>query len=316
MKFVLLILLSISCYSYCQKAPIVYSLRLHELGSDRKAIHFVSVSDRYLIKENEDALAIPAKYLGQRTTPAEEHIILNGTYRQRCLTATNISEDDVVYIYDYLKDKLLRFYVRGLNLVAVRNQYTSDRDRHISHHDYHIGFQISSDYLGDYKDYHSHKLVSIGRSNPFTRGQIKPIAWSKVDSTQFPAGDKLILKNVWLVNGKSGETYQYQSNAMTYFIQNIMINDGVAGRHLVVINTNTKAILFEQIYVDSEGGDPSLLNFVHPEYGDYLNQFTGQLFKNLPPVVFGFMDHSFGCPSIDFITKNKERVYIHCDNRH
>ncbi len=315
MKTVLLLLVLISNFVFAQQ-PVVYSLQWHQYRTGEEVHHFVSVSDRYWLKEHPDSLAIPDQYLGNRTEPAETYFKLTGEYRDRCLKATDISENDIVYVYDYKKDILLRFYVKGLNLIAVLNHYTGVNENPISQYDYRIGFEINPKYLNRFSKYYPHVLVSIGRSNPFTRGKMKPMTWTKTEISLFPSDTKLIKEDQWLANSTAGDTYYFKMDNLTYFAQNIMVDAGFAARHLAVIDSQSKALLFEQVYAGSEGGDPTPLNNIHPEYNIYLNQFAGQLFRNNPPVVLGFMYRSFGCTGIEFVTGNKERVYIHCDNRH
>ena len=315
MKFSMLILMLVSNIIFAQE-PIVYRLNWVEHYNIDKVTRFVSLSDQYYPNNHKDSLAMPASYLGERTGPVEEYIRLNGKYRKRCLDALNIQDTDIVYIYDYSSDQLLRFYVRGLNLIAVLSPYSYGDNYPVSQYDYMIGFEINSAYLSGFRDYYSHVMVSIGKTNPFTKGKMKPIAWSKVDSSLFPVTAKLLEKNRALSAGKAGDTYQFKMNNLIYFVQNVGKEGDRYDRHVVVIDSLSKAILFEQIFRGSEGGSPAPLNFVDEENGDYLNQFTGQLFKNQPPVIFGFMHHSFGCPGIDFIQKNRETIYINCDNRH
>ncbi len=47
-----------------------------------------------------------------------------------------------------------------------------------------------------------------------------------------------------------------------------------------------------------------------------VNQWTGKLFKDYPPVLFGFVWQSFGCDNIDIIQLPLTTIPILCDNRH
>ncbi len=311
MKYIFLLLCSNLCLA---QEPIVYSLQWHQHRSGDKVVHFVSLSDRYWFNDHEDTLALPSAYFKQKNAP--KYVQLNGIYRQRCLKATGISEHDVVHIYDYAKDKLLRFYVKGLKVVAVLNNYTRTDYEYMSQNEYMIGLEINPAYLEGFGRYYSHVLVSIGKTNPFTKGQMKPISWEKADPNQFPKNVTLPKSDSRLKNFERGETYQFKMNGMTYFIQNMGENGSRYARHLVVVNSMTKTILFEKIYQGSEGAGPAMLNRVENKDKTYFSQFTGQLFKNQPPVIFGFMYQSFGCPRISFIEKDKSPIYIHCDNRH
>ena len=313
MKYLFLLFTLVTLSAHSQE-PVVYQLNWHQLARNGKnVIHFVSVSDRYRLSEHEDSSSVPNAYLGYRTSPAEQRIRLTGVYRKRCLKATGISETDKVYIYDYDKDRLLRFHVKGLSLIAVLNIYSSPDDNPISQYDYQIGFEIPPKYLQNFKRYHQHVLVSIGPNNPFTRGQVKPITWTKVDSTTFPAKAQLKVESSWFTNAGRGKVYQFKDGGMIYMIQDITSRNNIVARHLAVVDAKTKIVLFERIFYDSESTSQAPLNFIEAQF--YM-QFTGQLFKYHPPVVFGFLYHSFGCPGIDFISQSKSRLYINCDNRH
>ena len=316
MKIHVWIFLLMSSMVYSQ-TPIVYSLQWYQPTRDMKPVHFVSLSDRYWLKEHEDSLAIPDQYLDERRGPAPTYIPLKGTYRERCLKATGISENDVVYVYDYAEDKLLRFYVRGLKLIGVMNIYDYGDDYPISQYHYMIGFEIEGHYLKHFSQYHNHVLVSIGRQNPFNRGLVKPVKWQQVDSTLFPGTDSLIQQHEWLKKRQPGMTHRYRLEGLDYFVQDVLNNGGLGARHVAVINRSTGQLLFEKLYIDSEGGSPAPLNVIDPIYkGHDKIQFAGRLFKNQPPVIFGLMYQSFGCPGIDFIDPHKKGIYIHCDNRH
>lgn len=76
-------------------------------------------------------------------------------------------------------------------------------------------------------------------------------------------------------------------------------------------------MIFEKFYCVHE--EPSLvpLNVVgHAKDWRSKTQWTGEIFKDRPPVIFGFLFHSSGCPSIDFIEQSENSVRINCDNRH
>ena len=110
------------------------------------------------------------------------------------------------------------------------------------------------------------------------------------------------------------ETYQFELDDMTIYLQNIGLNGNLSGRHIAIVKSNE--IITEFYFRGSEGGSPSPLNGIHPDYGPYLYQFAGQLFKDKPPMILGFMSHSFGCPGIHSIEKESHSIYINCDNRH
>ena len=77
-----------------------------------------------------------------------------------------------------------------------------------------------------------------------------------------------------------------------------------------------KEVVFDGVFSDSEGASPAPLSFKGEKPNDQLLQWTGQLFKDQPPVMFGFMYVSFGCPWIDFLDGSMRNLSFSCDNRH
>ncbi|MFI8605669.1 hypothetical protein ACIGCP_14490 [Cellulophaga baltica] len=85
---------------------------------------------------------------------------------------------------------------------------------------------------------------------------------------------------------------------------------------LSIKNTATKES-FEVDISEGESSSKAPLRIKGEKYDYEENlQYVGRLFKNRPPVVFGFTFKSFGCPSINFIDKNELPIFILCDNRH
>ena len=85
-------------------------------------------------------------------------------------------------------------------------------------------------------------------------------------------------------------------------------------RELVVVDKLGNTLFKRRMY---QGEGMSLVGLNN--YHDYKNekfQWAGQLFKDLPPVVFGFEWFSFGCEGLDFIVPYEERIDFKCDNRH
>ncbi|WP_027419632.1 hypothetical protein [Crocinitomix catalasitica] len=313
MKFVLFFVLFGSINLIAQD-PIVYNLEWHEEYNGGKVHHLISLSDQYRLSDHEDSSAVPTDIIRPEEGPAPNSFKLKGIYRKRCLNALNISENDVVYVYDYAQDKLLRFYVRGLELAAVLSHYSSVDYQYLSQRDYRIGFKINPKYLTGFKPYYTHVLVAIGKTNPFTRGKMEAIKWKKIDNNKFPTETTLMNEIKYVEKCIPMETYQFELDDMTIYLQNIGLNGNLNGRHIAIVKSNE--IITEFYFRGSEGGSPSPLNGIHPDYGPYVYQFAGQLFKDNPPMILGFMSHSFGCSGIHSIEKESHSIYINCDNRH
>jgi hypothetical protein len=83
----------------------------------------------------------------------------------------------------------------------------------------------------------------------------------------------------------------------------------------VIINSKTKEIVYEQVQILSESTYLVPLNTPNNP-NQYQSQWTGQLFKDKPVVMFGFLAGGFGCPSITILDKTESSIPILCDNRH
>ncbi len=119
----------------------------------------------------------------------------------------------------------------------------------------------------------------------------------------------------YMEGSSMGNTYLYKTNHFLYFLQDYLDDRNVACyRRLLIVDSKTKDIIIEKFFGRGEGTSPSDLNYAD-EY-ETVNQWTGKLFKDKPPVVFGFEYISFGCPAISIIDKSNEDIYINCDNRH
>lgn len=298
-----------------------------------ESVGFISLSDVYPLSERPDSLAIPNledelnDKLGKLPeNPTDESIekvkdqfiknaeyfILSSKYRKIFLSKTKILETDLVFIYDYSLDVLISFTVKNLNIVACLNIYGADWP--YSQNDYMIGFEINKKFLTGFGKYPSNTLVYVGKENPFVQGQLKHIVWKKIETTDFPTSavsskDTSELREYFRAyQYVTGTTYKYEKEGLQYFIQDfIRLQDNfIPAKRLIVIDLKTKETIFNKHYFSSEGTSFAPLN----------NQWTGKLFKNKPPVIFGFQYESFGCPSITLLDSMENEVGINCDSRH
>ena len=120
----------------------------------------------------------------------------------------------------------------------------------------------------------------------------------------------------WIEGYSPAESYYYAQDGFEYFIQNLEKEKHPNFRHLVIRTEEEELVVLNRYFMDSEGSYLEPLNDVNESYSDTYTQWTGKLFKNNPPVVFGLLGHSFGCPSIYFLEEGMEPVGILCDNRH
>lgn len=115
-----------------------------------------------------------------------------------------------------------------------------------------------------------------------------------------------------------GQTYQFESEGLKYYLQDIFKNENKPpeftlkphSRRLLVIKSKTKNLVFESFYSIGEGSVLRDFDSVR-----WRRQWTGKMFKNRPPVIFGFLYESYKCEDIDFLKLPKSRILISCDNR-
>jgi len=277
---------------------------LYSMENAGKYNIFVSLSDIY-----NDSLAVPNDIIENqksKTFIELKHFELTGIYREKLLKGTSLSETDTLFLYNYKDAKLQKFPIKDLKSVANLDLYTSEGEE-ISHYNYMIGFELNQQETSEETamDKTNYSLVSVGKQNPFSGEKVIPIHWKKTSRDQFP----LSLKN----EKNLENTYQAKLENLVYYIQDYKGEYGISKRQLAVVKGNK--VTFTKTFTTGEGAEFSPLNFINNnEYNDW--QWTGRLFKNKPPVVFGFVSESFGCPSITFLDSSYEDIYLNCDNRH
>ena len=97
----------------------IFDLQYYEKDSTHSFL-FISLSEIYPLNENPDSLAIPdLREKEIEEAPNFPYFKLDSTYRQKFLSATNISETDKVFIYDYSIHQF-RYY----KVIFLFNQYS------------------------------------------------------------------------------------------------------------------------------------------------------------------------------------------------
>jgi hypothetical protein len=277
----------------------IYALGCYEKVKEKPS-RFISLTDTYPWSEHPDSLAISDEYLGDEEIL--DYHILNSKFRTRFLKKLNIKESDSIFLYNFILDKTEAFRVKEIPILAHLTPYGADSP--ISQYDYLIGFDLEK--ASPIKDYQScyGAFVFVGNKNPFISGGLKPIIWKKIDVKLFPK-DRASKK---IAKTKITKLYEYQWSNFTYYLINEI--------HLVIVESSSNKLITEAVFEEGESTGLALLSFKNQknEYGT--EQWTGNLFKNKPPVFFGFTYESFGCPSINFIEKSGKEIYINCDNRH
>ncbi|UQB69669.1 hypothetical protein [Epilithonimonas zeae] len=277
---------------------------LYSMENAGKYDIFISLSDIY-----NDSLAVPNDIIENqksKTFAELKHFELTGIYREKLLKGTSLSEADTLFLYNYKDAKLQKFPIKDLRSVANLDLYTSEGEE-ISHYNYMIGFELnqpetSQETVYDKTEY---TLAYFGKENPFSGEKLTLVPWKKASINQFP----LSLKD----KKNLGDTYHARYRDMDYYLQDFKDQYGVAERQLAVVKN--KKVFFIKNITKGEGAEFKSLNFIeNNDYDDF--QWTGNLFKNKPPVVFGFVSESFGCPFITFLDTSYQGIYLNCDNRH
>ncbi len=285
----------------------IYKLTPYYVDNDNEVrTAFVNVSETYFENKKFDHL-IPED-------ERKDTLILSPKHRKTFLKTVNISEDDTVFIYELKADQVHLYKVKNLPIISCLNIYSYGGN--YEEYDYEFGFD-----LGKLTIDYDNNFVSIGKNNPFQTGKIEQMLWKEINPKNFPkAFDiNIIDKNIryWFNGVTSEKSYQYTNKDYGFYIQNLKNkNKNVAYRYLVIINKNSKKIVYQDVYMESEGSYITPLNIENKESDNYYTQWTGAIFKNKPPVIFGFENHSFGCSPINLIDTKESYIPILCDNRH
>jgi hypothetical protein len=284
---------------------------------DKTQLVFVSVSDRYPFNEHPDSLNIPAKAFKGKKACDAPHIMLQGIYRKRLLLGTGIKESDSLFVYNYAKDVLKAYPINTLKTSAAINAYSSE-DEDVYQHYYQIGFELPLSVFDSSDDYNN--LVYIGKENIFALGQMQPIHWADTHSKNLPSHSCKHQAEIDSLKSKNGNVFEYTQNGYHYYVQDGQKGDEPEGyvgvRHLLIFDSN-KNVVTDLFLESSEGGSVAPLNrFSTNADENVIPQYTGKLFKDKPPIILGLLYASFGCESIEFLSRDETSLYINCDNRH
>ena len=160
----------------------------------------------------------------------------------------------------------------------------------------------------------------MGKENPFVTGGLKPMVWSEIQSEEFPLKfDPQIVpvrNRRWFKDYIPNKSFKFLDKNYAYYIQSLAKDGKVKHKYLVVIETLTDEIVFNNVLIDMEGTYLKPLMIENSGSMNEIFQWTGKLFKNKPPIIYGLIGHSFGCPTIDFLSIEEPSIIILCDNRH
>lgn len=273
---------------------------------------FVSLSDVDVWKGIDHSTILPVLQGREQGTGYAEkgYLQISGKYRYNFLSRTNINESDTMFIYSYSKKLLLRIPISDLTALAILSPYIDSDNCPCSISYYQFGFVIDSSSVVNLEESYTNTFVYIGKLNPFLEDKLQQITWTDISYKEYPS--HLITEEVNFNFGNNdfafttGACYKFQSHGLIYYIQKLMKDDYQFGLRLIVINQKTKDKKLEQLFFGGESAS----------FASLKSQWTGNLFKDKPPVIFGFQSHSFGCPAIHFLDSEHKGITINCDNRH
>jgi len=266
---------------------------------------FVNLSETYFENRGANYSLLENSSIGTNDT-----IRFNKIQRKIFLKKMKITEADSIFIYDLDSNKTHTYKVKNLPVIACLNIYT---DWGGSEDDYEFGFDLGKVKVGD-------NFVAIGNVSPFQNDRIKQIIWEPIDKKKLPVtfSPKIVNEEArsWFKNVIPKQAYTFSNDNFNYYIQNLEEEEHLIGRYLVVFDASSQKKVFADIFLESEGSYLTPLNIKNNNPQSYEKQWTGRLFKDKPPVLFGLMDFSFGCSFISFLEDQEPPLRILCDNRH
>lgn len=312
-RILLFCLITAPLFAMAQPESEIAIYRLFDFEEKNHA--FFSMSDSYQWSEHPDSLCVPDSCIGEGLKDeVVGYFELKGKYRASFLERTGTSEKDKVFAYDYRLNKEVSFKVKELKLMAMLSPYESAEYGRVDAYSYMIGFELPKKKLQGFNRYFQEVFVTVEAKSPFAKQEMEPLRWIEMDlasSPEFPIHE-------WdTMYGRqpfdAAKAYSANWKEYRYYLEVSGSNYGSS--RLLVIDTTSNMVVGNFRYFSGESASLSPLNYVGVHNKDQYHQWTGQLFKDKAPVVYGFQYHSFGCASIDFMG-DEPRVYLRCDNRH
>lgn len=299
--------------SYAQNIDI-YEVSAFEI-SNGKQIGFASLSENYQISFQPDSLVIS----DFSETEMEDHkyFLLEKEYRNTFLQNLKIAETDSVFIFDYVSCQITSAQVNSLKVVAILNEVAFG----YSDQPYMIGFELDISPFKHLEIQYGPPFVYVGKENPFVKNSIKPIIWKKKNPDKLttnkikPITDSLIVA-CGVSNYVLGDYYIFKGYGFLYYSQEITRpKTNLLGRSFIIEDSLTHKIVYSKAEFHSEGTYIPDITIDSLKEGEYGYQFTGMLFENKPPVVFGLFHDLYWCSSIKFLSLKEKPIIIKCDNR-
>lgn len=317
MRYFFFLAVSVGFVSRCNAQEIpLYSLSFENFRTDEhqgasEYLPIVSLGDGYSYSiemetqdYESDTLIIAPEHIGyfeegdNKNLDDRHYHILTPERRQTMLAKSEISEQDTIYVYAVGASEVLKFPVSEMKIVAFLNIYWHESPAWSF--EYVVGFQLDGLDELENREYWG-GLVYVGTENPF-----EPKNLIRLDFKELALEEKLKLEaKLDSIPLQAARIQRIDSLVYLAFGLNPQ-NEYATISRLLVFDEHISEIVYDESFRDSESRYPT-------QYG---TQFTGSILKNRPPVIMGFYDYTFGCPSINFLGKDQEPIWIRCDNRH
>ncbi len=290
--------------SYTESAiKLYYASSYYREKNGKTVTAFLNVSETFFRNTYNENIDRNKSFILTESNLAKDTITLNPNQRKELLKQLKLSELDKVFVYLTKSDSIITLNIKDLPAVARMNIYGPSNDYENREDDYYFGFDLGK--LITVWD----NLVFIGKTNPFEIGKLKPIIWTEIENTKFPIYKALEKSDIAL------NSYMFSTDKHDYFLQEH--SEKRKNYHLIIIDKGSKSEVFNRVFYDTEGTYLTGLNIKGNSNEEiHQSQWTGALLKNKATIVFGFLDYSFGCPSITVLDETEPTISILCDNRH
>ncbi len=290
----------------------IYSTYSFEINTG-DIVNLIPLTDSYPWTEHKDSLAISNHYLGNIKTDNNNYHQLDSNFRSRFLGRMNISEDHNIFVYNVSRDKIFTYRVKDQPLVGILTPYGAQDQ--IQQYDYIIGFDLNET-LKKGINYTETIFTYIGKENPFQTGQLQELIWSKIDYNLFKTNINWNNATFKIRYDPLKDVYLFSMENLDYYLINLVENDQLRDRHLIIVDRSSKTIMADFYYSEGESSSLAPITIKGAQQGSSGGQWTGKMFKNAPPIIFGILYHTFGCPKIDIISESRSSIRLRCDNRH
>jgi len=232
--------------------------------------------------------------------------------RKEFLKRMKYSNNDTLFVYDIKSGLIKKHPIKSTPLMACISIYSRvNEDRKTEDYyetDYQIGFN-----LGKVND---EGFAIIGNKNPFVEKGLKPLIFKEM-------GHKMINNNVeanllptsW-IDDTNYKPYISNYENIRVFVKIKKEANLNSWYDLIIKNIETKKSYYVYQTEGESSGKASIALAEKKSIKTENYQYIGRLFKNKPPVAFGFMWESFACPQIHFLKTEALSIRILCDNRH